>query len=177
MVLPLSTPVLATESNVENDYMTQISRNGILEETLVVNFEDDKLIHIYPNGEEVVERLSDIVTITEIEDDTWSKDKIEVVNGKTYITNESTVSTASTSGPVDYIDNEPFIIDNNGISIPLDSTYIYTGYRTKDYVRSGLRSNNTLHFEYRGSEYDTGNWATNYVIIKHAIELYVAQNS
>lgn len=322
LVLPLSTPVLAAERNVETtdkvvytdtetgdimtiesisntsraysrnrssgeDYMTQVSRNGVLEETLVVNFEDDKLTHIYPNGEEVVERLSDIVTITEIEDDTEVAGKSETESEKTFATSSSR---ALTRGTVDYIDNEPFYIDTDGRSVPLDSTYIYTGYRTmgcrggfdvapnlygylqrndtglygsyvgkefnfsvgtsveaavsiiraayesigwrlavkiitscvnvvvgnwdviekgwsvdflvcryrwnydvrlnsdygpiiyetyrtKDFVRCYSEVSRIHYYEYRGSEYDTGIWVDNYTIIKHAIELYVAQHS
>lgn len=277
------TAVYSLNNDTASVYQTQISRNGILEETLMIDWENNKLTHVYPDGTILIETLSDIVTVEPINTEEQLLGEKILTDSSNTVSNSGVQTYAST----DYIDNEPFEIGDDGYQIPLNGTYIYTGYRAmgcrggfdiapdiygylqrheaglcevklsnlfsfsagtvigtaasiilafctsqglflalsviiaclgpvidvvtydwsvqfqirsyrwnydvrinsnygpivyetyriKDYVKSYAPDTGKVKYEYRGSDYDEGMWATNTQIIYHAIHLYVVENS
>lgn len=57
--------IVALKKGFSDDvYVTNISRNGKFEVTIYVDFQEDKIVHEYADGNVVEQRLSDVVTIT-----------------------------------------------------------------------------------------------------------------
>ena len=115
---------IETNSNETSDNMinkevfkTRVMRNGQYEESIIVDLENDTIIHEYADGTNKIEVLSDVVTITSISP---SHDSLPE-NGE----NGNDISPLA----VDYIDNEHFNILPNGDQAILSGGAVYDGYR------------------------------------------------
>lgn len=108
-------------SNKNTPVEFQLSRNGVLEEVLIVDFENDRLTHEYADGSRKIEVLSEIVTITPY---IPSNGVSEEQRG-----NGNTVSPLA----VDYVDNEHFNILPNGDQAILEGGAVYDNYRAMGY--------------------------------------------
>ena len=118
----LGSSVNRSSANVNKNepFKFQILRNGNLEEVLVVDLANNKVIHEYVDGSKKVEVLSEIVTITPY---VPSKD-----DG-----NELQNSDMITPFAVDYVDNEHFNILPNGDQAILSGGLVYDDYRAMGY--------------------------------------------
>ncbi len=114
----------ATSRSLSTDtYATRIYRNGVLEETLYVDFNGNTLRHEYSDGVVLTELLSDVVTVTAVAPST---DDYALEN---YLATSESVSTLST----DYVDSEPFTLSADGAQTALSGAAYYSGYQAMGY--------------------------------------------
>ena len=122
-VVTLSSPGTARTSQSSNIYSTRISRNGILEEILHVDFSRDILQHEYPDGTIRTEVLSDIVTVTKVAPSTDDQ-TLEAF---------SSVIDEGVTRATDYVDSEPFELWDSGAQKALSGATYYSGYQAMGY--------------------------------------------
>lgn len=102
-------------------YATRTFRNGVLEETLYVDFASNVLRHEYSNGAIETQVLSDVVKISKIKP---SADDASL---------ESFLAASDTPVRANYIDSEPFTILSSGVQASLSGAATYSGYQAMGY--------------------------------------------
>ncbi len=106
------------DSNANEALAFEITRNGVYEETIIVDFYNDRITHEYADGKIKDDVLSDVVTITPI---TPSAD--EEADERSVLEGEITPLS------VDYVNSEHFDILPNGDQAILTGGVVYDGYR------------------------------------------------
>lgn len=119
----LTSPGTVRTSQSSNIYSTRISKNGILEEILHIDFSKDVLQHEYPDGTIHTEVLSDIVTVTKVAPSTDD----QTLEGF------STVTDGGVTRATDYVDSEPFELWDSGVQKALSGASYYSGYQAMGY--------------------------------------------
>lgn len=114
--------IVALKKGFSDDvYVTNISRNGKFEVTIYVDFQEDKIVHEYADGNVVEQRLSDVVTITKTAPST--DDELLI----------SELSSIEPYASTDYITNEPLYVSATGVQSVLSGAAYYSGYRAMGY--------------------------------------------
>lgn len=128
----LRSALAAKKELSSNVYCTRISRNGLLEEILYVDFPNNTLRHEYSDGSVSIETLSDVVTVTKVEPSTDDQSL------ETFIAHSEDGALRT-----DYIENEPFVISSSGVQQELSGAATYSGYQAMGY-RGGYVGSPTI---------------------------------
>lgn len=119
-VLSSTSSLFKRSSLSQNATLIRISKNGCLDELMHIDFETNTLQHEYPDGTVWTQALSDVVTITEAVSSEGSENEGQGFDVSTLV-NEYALN------QTDYVDNEPFNLDEYGYPVPLNAP-LYDGY-------------------------------------------------